>query len=113
MHGHSNINSKLAEKSELASGECYSTAKNLNRSRNNLGLEGGGGTPEFFVNFDIHRVKPAYNRTALDRNSLLAKDWNGTEKQEEETGVEKSALNMRGIISTLCQMVLVQLNEGG
>jgi hypothetical protein len=58
-------------------------------------------------------VKPAYNRTALDRNSLLAKDWNGTEKKEEAMGVEKSALNMTGIISTLCQVVLVQPNEGG
>ena len=51
MHGHSNINSKLAEKSELASGECYSTAKNLNRSRNNLGLEGGGGDARIFCQF--------------------------------------------------------------
>jgi hypothetical protein len=58
-------------------------------------------------------VKPAYNRTALDRNSPLAKVWNGTEKKEEAMGVEQCALNMRFIISTLCQIVLVQPNEGG
>jgi hypothetical protein len=44
----------------------------------------GEGGAAICVNFVARQVKPAYSRTALDRNSPLDKVWDGTEKKRKQ-----------------------------